>query len=129
MIVDTSVFIDYLQGNVTPQVEYLRSAMPRGLVEVGDLVAMEILRGIRPEAQYRAVRSALSAYPVRALAISQVVSRCTEHYRALRARGITMRSSVDCLIAAYCIATGTELLHSDRDFDPFEEHLGLRVVR
>ena len=51
------------------------------------------------------------------------------NYRFLRARGITIRSSIDCLIATYCIETGTALLHNDRDFDPFEEHLGLRVVR
>ena len=96
---------------------------------MGDLIAMEILRGVRDEQRYKRVRTEVLGTVPMAMATTPIVLKSADNYRALRARGITIRSAIDCLIATFCIEGGHELLHSDRDFDPFEQHCGLRVVR
>ncbi len=58
----------------------------------------------------------------------EIAVAAAENYRILRTKGITVRKTIDCLIATFCIREGHELLHRDRDFDPFEMHLGLQVI-
>ena len=86
-------------------------------------------RGIRDTSRKVRIERSLLAFPQRDLASRQTLLKSADNYRALRARGFTVRSVVDCIIATYCIEHRLPLLHSDRDFDPFEEHLGLRVIR
>jgi hypothetical protein len=126
---DSSVWIDHFRGTITPQVADLRRRLVSEVTPVGDLVVMEALRGIRDEFQSRRIRREMMGLVMYPMATTPIVLKSADYYRALRARGITIRSAIDCLIATFCIEGGHELLHSDRDFDPFERHFGLRVLR
>ena len=95
---------------------------------MGDLVLLEVLRGILDDRQQERTRQILLAFPQVALGGTETVLAAVGHYRGLRRRGITVRKTVDCLIATWCIARAVPLLHSDRDFLPFAEHCGLREV-
>jgi predicted nucleic acid-binding protein len=138
VLVDSSVWIDHLRGVRTPAVRRLGALLddldpasdaddPAELL-VGDLVLAEVLRGINDDRQYAAVRAALLAFPQVTLGGTETALAAAGHYRALRRQGVTVRKVVDCLIAAWCIARGVALLHSDRDFDAFAAHRGLLTL-
>lgn len=127
-MVDSSVWIDHLNNQPTPQVQRLRGQLLTGDVALCDFVLMEVLQGIRDDRRHDRTLAALQTYPIHSLGGAPLAIRAANNYRSLRARGITIRSSIDCLIATFCIENGFELLHSDRDYRPFELHLGLRVV-
>jgi predicted nucleic acid-binding protein len=126
---ESSVWIDFLNGVQSPEVREFERLMVRRELIIGDLIVHEVLRGVRHDAQATRLQRDFSQMFVRPLVTPRLALISAGHYRYLRARGITIRSTIDCLIATYCIETGTELLHSDRDFDPFEAHLGLKVRR
>jgi predicted nucleic acid-binding protein len=125
---DGSVWIDYFSRRLTPTTAQLGELWRDGRLSMGDLIAAEILRGIRQDARERRIRRLLLATEPAAMGSTAVVLQAADFYRTLRARGITVRSHIDCLIATFCIRGGHTLLHSDHDFDPFEEHFGLRVL-
>jgi len=128
-IVDTSVWIDYLNGAKSPSAEWLdRNA---GVVQLAlfDLNVCEVLQGLRDERQFREARKALLAFPVLETGGTALALASAGNYRVLRQRGLTIRKTIDCLIASACILGGHRLLHNDRDFDPFELYLDLKVVR
>ena len=128
VIADSSVWIDHFGDKRSPEVEALRGLIGSGALILADLVAMEVLRGVSDDIRHAQMRRALQALPMRTIASRRVVLRAGDNYRFLRKRGYTIRSAVDCLIATFCIENGFELLHSDRDYLPFEEHLGLKSV-
>lgn len=138
VLVDSSVWIDHLRGRVTPATRALRGlltaldpesdeAEPTDIL-VGDLMLLEVLRGIPDERQHAMTRAALLAFPQVELCGRDTALAAADHYRALRREGATVRKAVDCLIAAWCIRNDVPLLHADRDFDAFEQHRGLRCV-
>lgn len=138
ILVDSSVWIDHLRGVRTPAVRRLAGLLdaldpdsgeddPAELL-VGDVVLLEVLRGIDDDRQHAAVRMALLAFPQVSLGGSAIALAAAEHYRVLRRRGVTVRGAVDCLIATWCIAHGVALLHGDRDFEAFERYRGLVSV-
>jgi predicted nucleic acid-binding protein len=127
VIVDSTVWIDYLAARANPETRWLKS-QPRGSVGLTDLVLCEVLRGIRLQGEFDLVRGELEVFPVFSSGGFKLAVQTAENYRFLRARGITVRKTIDCLIATVCIENGYALLHNDRDFDPFETHLGLRVI-
>ena len=137
VFVDSSVWIDHLRGTVTPGTRTLRGLLralepesgeddPANIL-VGDLVMLEVLRGLANDRQHDATRSALLAFPQVHVGGTATALAAVDHYRSLRRRGVTVRKAVDCLIAAWCIAPDVPLLHADRDFVPFAEYCGLRV--
>jgi len=128
LIVDASVWIDFFADRDTPEVELLDRALHREAVGVGDLTLCEILQGIRSDRQFRTVRRELLGLDVMPVVDTDIALKAAQNYRSLRRRGITIRKTMDALIATFCIEKGHVLLHNDRDFDPFEEHLGLQVV-
>jgi predicted nucleic acid-binding protein len=128
ILVDTSVWIDHLRGTGTGAVARLRALMRQQQLLVGDLVLCEVLRGVRSEAQARAVEAALRQFAVVGLANPDLAVRAAANYRLLRGRGVTVRSTVDLIIGTFCIEHGHMLLHSDRDFEPMERYLGLQTV-
>ena len=97
-----------------------------GLI-VGDLIVTEVLQGIDSDAEFRLVLSRFESMPVITIGGQAVAIEASQNYRTLRRMGITVRKTIDTLIATRCIMDGHELLHSDRDFDPFVEHLGLKT--
>ncbi|MGH7814793.1 MAG: type II toxin-antitoxin system VapC family toxin [Candidatus Binataceae bacterium] len=129
IVVDTSVWIDYLNNRPTAETGILDRLLEREGLVVGDLVLVDILQGFRSDLDFHRVLKCLGAFPFREMGGYGVAVASAQNYRALRARGVTVRKTIDVIIATFCIVNGQRLLHSDRDFDPMERHLGLRVVR
>lgn len=128
ILVDSSVWIDYFRSADTPQVVLLDSLLGRSPLAVGDLIAAEVLQGIRDEKEFRLVKKTLEAFDHIDLAGYDLAVKASENYRALRAMGITIRKTIDTLIATRCIEDGLTLLHADKDFVPFAEYLGLKMA-
>jgi predicted nucleic acid-binding protein len=128
VIVDTTVVIDYLNGIVTPQTAWLDREATRQRLGLVDLTVCEVLQGLRSERDAARVLSALREFEIYSSGGLELAVLAAKHYRDLRSRGRTVRRTVDCLIAAFCLREGHALLHTDRDFDGFEELLGLSVV-
>ncbi len=125
IIADTSVWIDYLNGKITPQTDLLDDSLVEGTLVMGDLIFLEILQGIRDNRQYRKVKTKLSLLDLHTMFNPGMVFTCANNYRSLRNKGITIRKTNDVIIASYCIDRKIGLLYVDRDFKPFSEHLGL----
>jgi predicted nucleic acid-binding protein len=128
IVVDTSVWIDYLRGTSTPQSDCLNSLLGNRLIGVGDIILAEVLQGLRRQRDYEATKRELLTFPLVLMGGRENALAAADYYRYLRSRGLTVRGLVDCLIAAAVIAGDHLLLHSDHDFDHFERHLGLRVL-
>lgn len=128
VIVDTTVWIDYLGGTATPQVDWLEREMDRQRLGLTDIILCEVLQGIRDDRRFVHVRDQLLSLEVFATGGVALAVATARHYRVLRARGWTVRTTIDGLIATFCLLNGHALLHNDRDFDRFEEALDLRVV-
>jgi predicted nucleic acid-binding protein len=128
VIVDTTVVIDYLNGIVTPQTAWFDREATRQRLGLVDLTVCEVLQGLRSERDAARVLSALREFEIYSSGGLELAVLAAKHYRDLRSRGRTVRRTVDCLIAAFCLREGHALLHTDRDFDGFEELLGLSVV-
>ncbi len=131
LVVDSSVWIDFFNDAEHPAVELLDQLLERGEIRivVPDLVLFEVLRGFRHEHDYRQARRLMEALQVESTGGADFALAAVEHYRSLRAQGITVRNGIDALIAAFCIENDYALLHNDRDFDAFEARRGLRGVR
>src|SRR5271165_2114147 len=128
VIVDTTVWIDYLGGINNPKTAWLDREMGLQRLGLTDLTLCEVLQGIRDDAAFRRVRSRLMNFEVFETGGVELAVASARNYRTLRTLGHTVRKTIDCLIATFCLHAGHALLHSDRDFDAFERHLGLRVV-
>jgi predicted nucleic acid-binding protein len=126
ILVDSSVWIDYFRGAQTSAVQRLDALVYRRELLVGDLILTEVLQGFDLERDYKAAWRELSRLPSLDVAGPLVARQATDNYRLLRSRGITVRKTIDTLIATRCIQDDIPLLYSDRDFDPFVAHLGLR---
>ena len=128
ILVDSSVWIDHFRAADTPQVALLDSFFGRPRIAVRDLIATAVLQGVRDERQFRWVKKTLDAFDHIDLAGYELAIKASENYRSLREHGVTIRKTIDTLIATRCIENGLTLLHADRDFLPFVEHLGLKAA-
>ncbi len=124
ILVDSSVWIDYFRGAATPQTDRLDQLLSSELLLIGDLILTEVLQGFASERDFNQARSLLAALPVVPLVGGEVALRAARNYRQLRAPCVTVRKTIYPLIATSCIEHGYALLYSDRDVDPFVEHLG-----
>jgi predicted nucleic acid-binding protein len=129
IVVDTSVWIDFFNGRPTDESNLLHDLLGHEPILVGDLILAEVLQGFRVEEDFREALSILETFDFREMLGRNVAIASARNYRALRARGVTVRKTVDVLIGTFCLLNDYELLHSDGDFDPMTEHLGLRVPR
>ena len=129
VLVDTSVWVDYFNGLETPRTDRLDQLLGSGRLLTGDLILAELLQGFAKDADYRTARRLLLELPCAELVGRDNALRAADYYRRLRRRGVTVRKTIDVLIGTYCIQHGHELLHADRDFDPMQRHLGLRVLQ
>jgi predicted nucleic acid-binding protein len=127
-IVDTSVWIDYLADIENLQTLWLDREIANGGLALTDLILCEVLQGLRSEKLFAGISRQLTEFPIFNTGGPHLAVAAAQNYRTLRRRGSTVRKTVDCLIATYCIRHHHSLLHRDRDFDPFERHLGLGVV-
>lgn len=128
IMVDSSVWIDYFRGVGSPGVEVLDALLGAEPLATGDLILAEVLQGFESEQDFRRAKSLLESFEVVRLAGHDVCLQAAENFRALRRKGVTVRKTIDAIIATCCIRNRYTLLHSDRDFDAFVEHLGLRAV-
>ena len=128
ILVDSSVWIDYFNGTMTPQTEKLDRLLDRELLAIGDLILIEVLQGFDNERDFNHARKMLTSLTVVELGGQEIAIQSARNFRALRRLGVTVRKTIDTVIATRCIESGYELLHNDRDFDPFAKHLGLRVI-
>ena len=128
IVVDSSVWIDYFRGVDTREAMLLHGLLGVEPVVIGDLVLAEVLQGFRRERDLRRAEAALQTLIFRPMVGRAVALASARNYRALRAGGVTVRKTIDVLIATFCIENGHSLLHADPDFDPMERHLGLRTL-
>lgn len=128
LVVDSTVWIDYFNGVKNPQTDYLDAILDKKPILVGDLILAEVLQGFRHDPDFEKARRTLGKFTQVHMVSPMLAIQSARNYRALRKKGITVRKTIDCLIATYCIENDYELLHNDGDFDGYEMHLGLRVV-
>lgn len=128
ILVDTSVWIDFLNGNSNLHTDTLDRALIDGTVAIGDLIFMEILQGFRNDGEYKKAKTSLLTLDQYGMLNSQLALKGAENYRALRKKGITIRKTADVIIATFCIENSIPLLFSDKDFNPFVDKLRLKSV-
>jgi len=127
-LVDSSVWVDYFKGTITAQTERLDSLLGLEPLAIGDLILTEVLQGFDNERDFDDARKMLTSLIVVELGGQEIAIQAAKNFRALRVLGVTVRKTIDTVIATWCIESGYDLLHNDRDFDPFAKYLGLRVV-
>ncbi len=125
VMVDSSVWIDFFNGTQKPEVDRLDDLLCEKRILIGDLVLAEVLQGFDSDSGFRVARNLLLQLDQESLVSPELALQSAHHFRALRRGGITIRKTIDCLIATWCITNQVPLLHSDKDFEPFEKHLGL----
>ena len=125
VLVDSSVWIDFFNGVDSEGANLLDSLLKNETVIIGDLILAEVLQGFRSDRDYRLARRLLTSLDVRDLLGREMAVRVADNYRKLRKSGYTVRKTVDLVIVTYCIEHTIPLLHSDRDFEPLSEFLGL----
>ena len=128
VIVDTTVWIDYLRGVRSPQTSWLERELPRQRLGILDLILCEILQGIRDDRQFEDTLATLLKLKVYQTGGIEMATSAARNFQTLRRSGFTIRKTIDCWIATFCILNGHTLLHNDRDFQPFEAVLGLKVI-
>jgi len=128
IFIDSSVWIDYFNGRITKQTNILDSLVGDELIIVGDIILTEVLQGFRQDKDFNKARELLDCFIFKEMLGMDIAVESAKNYRILRKKGVTVRKTIDVIIATFCIENGLPLLHSDRDFRAMEEHLALRVV-
>ncbi|MGC2286957.1 MAG: PIN domain nuclease [Candidatus Acidiferrum sp.] len=128
IIVDTTVWVDYLRGSRNPETEWLDREVGREEIGVADLILCEVLQGVRSERDFGHARIVLGEFALFSTGGEELAIAAARNYRTIREEGFTVRKTIDCLIATFCMMKGFALLHRDRDFDAFEEILDLAVI-
>ncbi|MEO3998205.1 PIN domain nuclease [Mesorhizobium sp. CAU 1732] len=128
IVVDSSVWIASFRGIYTPSVKHLHGIRNTGQILVGDVILLELLQGARSDNDARKIQRVMSDFTTANMMDVHIAVQAAANYRRLRELGITVRKSIDVIIATFCIENDHVLLHQDRDFHPFASHLGLRTV-
>ena len=125
ILADTSIWIDYFNGTENIETDLLDSALNDGTVAMGDLIFLEILQGFRDDKEFSKAKKTLATLDQYQLFGADMVVRCADNYRFLRKKGLTVRKTIDLIIATFCIENKIQLLFSDKDYGPFVEFLKL----
>jgi predicted nucleic acid-binding protein len=125
ILVDSSVWIDYFRGVPTVETDLLDDLLGKEPLAIGDLILTEVLQGFADERDFNQARKLLTSLLVVELGGRSIAVQAAKNFRTLRTLGVTVRKTIDTVIATRCIESGLHLLYSDRDFDPFVRHLGL----
>jgi predicted nucleic acid-binding protein len=128
VIVDTTVWIDYLTGAVNAETSWLDREIDRQRLGLTDIILCEILQGIRDDASFGKILRELNRFELFQTGGRDLAIHAARNFRRLRQKGFTVRKTIDCWIATFCLRGGHTLLHHDRDYDPFESVLGLAVI-
>lgn len=128
VIIDTTVWVDYLRGLWNRETDYFDRELGRQRFGLTDLILCETLQGLGDENSFTRVLRGLRKFEIFETGGEELAIEAARNFRALRQRGHTVRKTIDCLIATFCLRKGHSLLHRDRDYDHFEDVLGLAVV-
>jgi len=128
IFVDSSVWIDYFRGTSTSQAELLDSLLGSEPLLIGDLVLAEVLQDFQNDRDFNKAKQLLTSFQTVNVVDTEIAIQAARNFRILRGHGVTVWKTIDTLIATRCLENGFVLLHSDKYFDPFEDHLGLRVA-
>ena len=128
IFVDSSVWVDYFNGQQSAETDCLDGLLGREPIGIGDLVLIEVLQGFKYDKDYKTARELLTSLTVFTLGGQEIAIKSADNFRLLRKRGVTVRKTIDVLIATFCIEKKLPLLHSDKDFEPFHAHLKLGSV-
>jgi len=126
IVVDSSVWIDYFNGVASPATDKLDSLLGIEPIAVGDIILTEVLQGFRNDADYKTAKKLMTSLVILDMLGESNAIKCADNYRALRKRGLTIRKTIDVVIATFCIENKVPLLFQDKDFLPFVEYLALR---
>jgi len=125
---ESSIWIDYFNGKMTPKTELLEEVLAMGEALVGDLILTHVLQGFRDEGDFQRAKHLLTCLPFREILGQDVAWQSAQNYRLLRQRGITIRNTMNVIIGTFCIVNRIRLLQNNNDFMPMVEHLGLTVL-
>ncbi len=128
ILVDSSVWIDYFNGRSTETTEYLEAALGNEELIIGDLILTEVLQGFKSDKDFDTAKDLLSSFDIHNLLNQTIAVKSANNFRMLRKKCLTVRKTIDVIIATYCIEHGIYLLQADKDFVPFVNHLGLRIL-
>lgn len=128
LLVDASVWIDYLNDRQSWATERLEAALDGDILLIGDLTLMEVLQGIRTRQLMQRAEALLRTLPIVEFGGERRARESAANYRLLRALGITPRSSIDVLVATFCAGAACRLLATDRDFNLMAPHVGLDLL-
>ena len=128
ILVDSSVWIDYFNGKISFETGYLDAIVGKQIIIVADIVLIEVLQGFKMDKDYTTARDLLELFPLVNILDEKIAKKSISTYRNLRKKGITIRKTIDCVIASYCILNKMPLLHSDRDFLPFRDYMELEII-
>lgn len=128
IFLDSTVLIDYFNGVINHQTELLDEFLGKEIIVIGDYVLTEVLQGFRSDKEYLKAKTILEAFPCYDLCGREIAVKSAMNFRTLRKKGITIRKTIDSIIATFCIENGLTLLHNDKDFIPFAKHLNLKVI-
>ncbi len=129
ILVDSSVWIGYFNGKITPQTDWLDDALGREIIIVGNLILAEVLQGFKSDRDFCKAKELLSNFQFMEMLGRELAVKSAENYRILRKKGVTVRKAIDVMIGTFCIHHGMDLLHDDQDFAPLTRHLRLKVIK
>jgi predicted nucleic acid-binding protein len=128
ILVDSSVWIGYFNGEKTPQIDWLDMSLGEEIILIGDIILTEVLKGFQRDSDYRKACSLLLDFPIVEMWGKEIALESAANYRILRKKGVTVRKTIDIVTGTFCIHHQISLLHDDRDFKPLEKHLKLKTV-
>ena len=128
ILVDSSVWIDYFNGKPTKSAEYLDEILGNETIIMGDLILAEVLQGFKSDKDFNKAKVLLSSFEMHEILNETIAIKSAENFRELRKKGVTVRKTIDTIIATYCIENQVSLLQSDRDFLPFSKYFGLHLL-
>ena len=129
IVADTSAWIDYVKGIEASHTNILDYELEHSRIITGDIIITEFLQGFREEKDYETAKQMMESLEYRDFLGKENAIQAAQNYRKLRKIGVTVRKTIDVIIATFCIENGFELIHNDKDFEPMEEYLGLRVKK
>ncbi|MBN1366094.1 MAG: PIN domain nuclease [Syntrophaceae bacterium] len=128
ILVDSSVWIDYFNGNQTPQTDWLDSSLGNTPIVIGNLILTKVLQGFQNDKDFKIAKNLLLRIPFMSMGEQTLALVSAMNYRLLKRKGVTVRKTIDIIIGTFCIHNQLTLLHCDRDFDPMVKYLGLKII-
>ena len=129
IVVDSSIWIDYFNGTISNETDWLDDSLGIEPIIMGDIILAEVLQGFQNEKDFKTAKKLLIGCPFMDMIGQELAIKSAMNYRSLRQKGITIRKTIDVMIGTFCIHNNFFILHNDKDFDPLEKHLKLKVMK